>query len=66
MGSEYKLGDEEISIGLYVGANSLPNKREDLDKEATSWNDRNEGENNTKIPLDRCPWCGGRLGIEET
>lgn len=64
-GSKYNLGDEEISIGLYVGANSLPNKREGLNKEATSWNDRNEGENNTKIPLDRCPWCGGRLGIEE-
>ena len=60
-GSKYKLGTQEISIGLYVGSNSLPNKREDLDKEATSWTDRNDGENNTKIPLDRCPWCGGRL-----
>lgn len=60
-GSKYKLGKQEISIGLYVGANSLPNKREELDKEATSWTDRNEGENSTKIPLDRCPWCGGRL-----
>lgn len=58
---KYNLGSEEISIGLYVGANSLPNKREGLDKEATSWNDRNDDENNSKIPLDRCPWCGGRL-----
>ena len=63
----YKLGEEEISIGLYVGGNSLPNKRgtindkDGLVKEATSWNNRPEGENNTKIPLDRCPWCGGRL-----
>ena len=57
----YKLGNQEISIGLYVGSNSLPNKREELDKEATMWTDRNDGENNTKIPLDRCPWCGGRL-----
>ena len=60
-GDKYKLGKQEISIGLYVGSNSLPNSREELDKEATSWTDRNDGENNTKIPLDRCPWCGGRL-----
>ena len=60
-GDKYKLGKKEISIGLYVGSNSLPNSREELDKEATSWTDRNDGENNTKIPLDRCPWCGGRL-----
>lgn len=59
--SKYMLGNQEISIGLYVGSNSLPNKRDDLDKEATSWTSRNDGENNTKIPLDRCPWCNGRL-----
>ncbi len=60
-GSKYKLGAQEISIGLYVGSKSLPNKRDELDKEATSWTDRNDGENSTKIPLDRCPWCGSRL-----
>jgi len=59
--TKYKLGSQEISIGLFVGSKSLPNKREDLDKEATSWTDRHDGENNSKIPLDRCPWCGGRL-----
>lgn len=60
-GDIYKLGKQEISIGLYVGSNSLPNKREDLEKEATKWTSRNDGENSTKIPLDRCPWCGSRL-----
>lgn len=58
---KYELGSQEISIGLYVGSKSLPNKREKLDKEATLWTDRNDGENNTMIPLDRCPWCGSRL-----
>ena len=63
-GHKYKLGSQEISIGLYVGSKSLPNKRggrDGLDQEATSWTNRNDGENNTKIPLDRCPWCGSRL-----
>lgn len=64
---KYRLGDEEISIGLYVGANSLPNTRKGngkskgLEEEATEWHNRKEGENNTKIPLDKCPWCGNRL-----
>lgn len=60
-GNKYKLGQQEISIGLYVGSKSLPNSRAELDRDATSWNHRNNDENNTRIPLDRCPWCGGRL-----
>lgn len=60
-GEDYGLGKEEISIGLYVGSNSLPNKRDVLDKIATSWTERKDGEYNSQIPLDRCPWCGGRL-----
>ena len=60
----YELGDKEISIGLFVGANSLPNKltgEKSLEEEAIKWNNRDEGENKTRIPLDRCPWCGSRL-----
>lgn len=58
---KYNLGDQEISIGLYVGLKSLDNTRAELNKTATSWNNRNDDENNTKIPLDKCPWCGSRL-----
>ncbi len=60
----YELGDKEISIGLFVGANSLPNKltgEKSLDEEALKWNNREVGENKTRIPLDRCPWCGSKL-----
>lgn len=59
--NEDTFGKDRISIGLYVGDASLPNKRKDLEKEARNWKDRPEGQNNTKIPLDRCPWCGSRL-----
>lgn len=62
---KYNLGDKEITIGLYVGSNSLPNKKEDLVKEATKWNNRADGDNNTKIPIDRCPWCGSKLEYAE-
>lgn len=59
--NEYNLGESEISIGLYVGANSLPNTEADLDSDALNWNNRENGHNTTKIPLDTCPWCGSRL-----
>lgn len=58
---EFDLGKDAISIGLYVGDKSLPNKEEGLDQESIKWNNREEGENKTKIPLDKCPWCGSRL-----
>lgn len=71
MWQTYDLGTDEISIGLYVGANSLPNQHSrdnnprGLVQEATCWNNRLDGENKTKIPLDRCPWCGSRLEFVE-
>lgn len=58
---KFDLGKEAISIGLYVGDKSLPNKEEGLDEESIKWNNREEGENKTKIPLDKCPWCGSKL-----
>ena len=60
----FNLGKMPISIGLYVGANSLPNTvagKDGLDEESLRWNNREEGQNKTKIPLDRCPWCGSKL-----
>lgn len=54
----YGLGGEPITIGLWVGDNSLPNKTEDLIKEYEKLN--NDQPN--KIPFSNCPWCGS--GIE--
>lgn len=57
-----KLGVEEISIGLFVGDQSLPNSLNDLKEELRkNWENRTEASNNSKIPLDSCPWCGSKL-----
>ena len=59
----YDLGEEEFSIGLYVGENSLPNHYETLAEEIRkNWtSDGGHGQ----IPLDRCPWCGSLLREKE-
>lgn len=53
------LGSDAINIGLYVGNDSLPNKEDDLKKEAEKWVE----DKPSKIPLNRheCPWCGAQL-----
>ena len=60
----YPLGDEQISIGLYVGGASLPNGRTELQNEAAQWAQRKSGNKNSKIPLDGCPLGGARLNYE--
>ena len=60
----YSLGKEEISIGLYVGNDALPNKLSGADglrEEASKWQ---EGKD-SKIPLGHCPWCGSELGWDD-
>lgn len=53
----YNIGTEIVSIGLYVGSSSLPNKYDELNKQGGEWNEGKQ----TNIPLkkkDGCPWCG--------
>lgn len=54
--SQYKLGDKEITIGLYVGSASLPNTNDDLVKETQNWQITHG-----KVPLEVCPWCGSPI-----
>lgn len=69
---KYELGNERISIGLFVGDNSLPNKVKGSSKgepglleECQKWNtwvgDRRQ---ESKIPLDKCPCCGRPLKFQ--
>lgn len=54
---ENTLGYEPISIGLWVGDNSLPNSMEGLIEEFKSLiNDQRN-----KIPFTTCPWCSSKL-----
>lgn len=58
---DYYIGAEAVSIGLFVGKDSLPNKYEDLEREAQTWADRERPNVRTKIPLNKCPLCGETL-----
>lgn len=58
------LGDEPISIGLFVGENSLPNTSKKLLEECLKWaepHDKSGRRKESKIPLDMCPCCGEPL-----
>lgn len=59
----YDLGDEPITIGLYVGEDSLPNNAKSLSDECQKWNTRDGSgkRSESKIPLDECPCCGRPL-----
>ena len=59
----YDLGDEPISIGLFVGEDSLPNNAKSLSDECQKWNtiDDSGKRRESKIPLDKCPCCGRPL-----
>ena len=59
----YSLGAEPISIGLYVGDDSLPNSAKNLFEECQRWNTRDDSgkRKESKIPLDVCPCCGKPL-----
>ncbi len=59
----YSLGAEPISIGLFVGDDSLPNNAIKLLDECLKWAilDDNEKRRESKIPLDKCPCCGHSL-----
>lgn len=59
-----KLGAERITIGLFVGRDSLPNKwdqmKEKLD-EISQQIAEGKSKITTNLPHTECPWCGGAL-----
>lgn len=61
--NQYDLGNEPISIGLFVGEDSLPNNAKSLSEECQKWNtiDDSGRRRESKIPLDKCPCCGKPL-----
>jgi len=67
--NRYKIGEEPINIGLFVGAGALPNTWEDssrekgLKTEGERWNN----DQPSKIPFESkvCPWCGAPMRWNE-
>lgn len=65
--NKLSLGDERITIGLFVGGDSLPNYWNQGDRsminelQKISDSIRNNQSITTNLPFTSCPWCGGKL-----
>ncbi|GAA4326137.1 hypothetical protein GCM10023149_28770 [Mucilaginibacter gynuensis] len=59
----HTLGIERITIGLFVGKGSLPNKWPDMRKalDQIAQQVRDGKQVTTSLPHTECPWCGGAL-----
>ncbi|MFJ8928618.1 helicase-related protein [Streptomyces sp. NPDC102364] len=53
------LGEEPISIGLWVGKDTTPNKIADAQVELDVLKQMNEPDD--RFLLERCPWCGTEI-----
>ena len=58
------LGDETISIGIWLGGSTTPNTRADALAVFRSLT-RGDGAKENQFVLDRCPWCGAQMGPVE-
>lgn len=68
----YTLGNEPITIGLWIGGTHIPNKNDDakyhLDKlisVSKPYYVRNEKERHNKFQVLKCPWCGAKMVKDE-
>lgn len=59
---EQGLGDEPISIGLFVGMGATPNKRADAESALKKLRAGNEVHQGNPMQLTACPWCNSALG----
>jgi hypothetical protein len=55
------LGEEKISIGIWLGGSTTPNTRADALAVFRSLT-RGDGAKDNQFVLDRCPWCGAQMG----
>lgn len=58
--NEEELGTARITIGLWVGSDSTPNKRDEA-RRAFQIMEQGREEENPFIVL-KCPWCGSQMG----
>lgn len=59
--SEGKFGDEQISVGLWVGGDSTPNKISDARTALTKLQRGEVVEKGNPVQVHACPWCGSRF-----
>ncbi|MEV0631526.1 helicase-related protein [Nonomuraea wenchangensis] len=60
-----ELGEETISIGMWVGAAATPNKLKDAAASLKKLRDGAELHQENPVQLRFCPWCGTAMGPDE-
>ncbi|MEW1890949.1 helicase-related protein [Streptomyces sp. NPDC085659] len=55
------LGDEPISIGMWVGQSATPNRLSDAEESLVELRKERELQERNPVQLHACPWCGTRL-----
>ena len=58
---ESDLGDAEFSIGIWLGGDSTPNRRDDARQVLRKLNQGDDWAEN-KFVILRCPWCSAAMG----
>lgn len=58
---ERDLGEDEFSIGIWLGGDSTPNRRDDARRSLRKLNQGDDSEG-YRFVLLRCPWCSAQLG----
>lgn len=53
-----KLGDAELSLGMWVGKNNTPNTTTDA---KARFNQILRGDGDALFPISSCPWCGAEM-----
>ncbi|MEU6794982.1 helicase-related protein [Nonomuraea wenchangensis] len=60
-----ELGEETISIGMWVGAAATPNKLKDAAASLKKLKEGAELHQENPVQLRFCPWCGTAMGPDE-
>lgn len=56
-----ELGDEEISLGMWVGKSATPNELKRADERLKDIADKGKLDTENPVQLRVCPWCGSGL-----
>lgn len=63
-GADFQLGNRAITIGLWIGKASTPNKLNELNN--GKYHEYREGNRQSNpFPVSYCPWCGKKINRED-
>ena len=62
MGDEATWGTEPFRIGLWVGTDVSPKRYDEAEEQLRRANNSGGGYRLTVLQIQRCPWCGSKIG----